>query len=104
MDTDDHVFHNGLLVPEDVAPVSDFWSDVSEAGNVGGMNRALIVLSLAVVTFFQGFLGALIAGGLTDLDVTTLEAAAVGAAGGALSVIVNGIGKLHAYLAERAAL
>ena len=68
------------------------------------MNRALIVLSLAAVTFVQGFLGALVAGGLTDLDVSTLQAAAVGAVGGALSVIVNGVGKLHAYLAARANL
>jgi hypothetical protein len=68
------------------------------------MNRALIVLSLAAVTFVEGFLGALIAGGITSLDISVIQAAAVGALGGALSVVANGLGKLHAYLAARANL
>lgn len=83
--------------------VGDFWSPLDEAEEVY-MNRALIVVALAVVTFFQGFLGSLIVGGVTDLSVSALEAAAVGAVGGAISVLANGVGKLHAYLAERAAL
>lgn len=65
------------------------------------MNRALIVLSLAAVTFVEGFLGALIATGLTDLNADALEMAAVGAGGAALSVIANGVGRLHAWLAAR---
>lgn len=66
------------------------------------MNRALIVLALAAVTFAEAFLAALIAAPLlTDLDVSAVEAAAVGAGGAALSVIVNGLGRLHAYLHDR---
>lgn len=65
------------------------------------MNRALIVLALAAVTFLEGFVGALLATGLTGLDATTLQAATVGAAGAALSVLVNGLGRLHGYLAAR---
>jgi hypothetical protein len=66
------------------------------------MNRALIVLALAAVTFAEGFLGAIVAAPLlTSLDPSALEAAAVGAGGSALSVIVNGLGRLHGYLAAR---
>jgi hypothetical protein len=65
------------------------------------MNRALIVLALAAVTFLEGFVGALLAAGLTGLDATAFQAAVVGAAGAALSVLVNGLGRLHGYLAAR---
>lgn len=76
------------------------WSLISQE-EVKRMNRVWIVLALAAVTFAEGFLGAVVAGGLTDLSVSTLQAAAVGAGGAALSVIVNGLGRLHAYLAAR---
>jgi len=76
------------------------WSLISRK-EVKRMNRVWIVLALAAVTFAEGFLGAVVAGGLTDLSVSTLQAAAVGAGGAALSVIVNGLGRLHAYLAAR---
>lgn len=66
------------------------------------MSKALIILSLAAVTFAEGFLGSLVVAGLTDLSVTALQTAAIGAAGAGLSVIVNGLGKLHSFLAARA--
>lgn len=62
------------------------------------MNKAIVVLGLAAVTFAQGFIGAFVASGLTDLDASTLQAAAIGAAGAALSVILNGLGDLRAWL------
>lgn len=65
------------------------------------MNRALIVLALAAVTFAEGFIAALLASGLTGLDASVIQSAAVGAAGAALSVLVNGLGRLHAVLAAR---
>lgn len=65
------------------------------------MNRALIVLALAAVTFLEGFIGALVATGLTGLDATAVQAAVVGAGGAALSVLINGLGRLHGYLAAR---
>jgi len=66
------------------------------------MSKALIVLALAAVTFAETFLGALLAMPLlTDIDVSAVEAAAAGAGGAALSVIVNGLGRLHQYLAAR---
>jgi dihydrodipicolinate synthase/N-acetylneuraminate lyase len=65
------------------------------------VNRAFVVVALAAVTFAQGFLGALIASGLTGLDASAVQAAAVGAAGAAMSVLVNGLGKLHAHLADK---
>ncbi len=65
------------------------------------MNRALIVVALAAVTFAETFLGALVAAPLlTDIDVSTLEAAAAGAGGASLSVIVNGLGRLHSWLTK----
>lgn len=65
------------------------------------MNRAVIVLALAAVTFAEGFIAALVASGLTGLDASVVQSAAVGAAGAALSVVVNGLGRLHTYLAQK---
>lgn len=65
------------------------------------MTKALIVVALAAVTFVEGFLGTLLASAITDLDASAVQAAAVGAIGGAGSVILNGIGRLHQYLAAR---
>lgn len=62
------------------------------------MNKAIIVVGLAAVTFAQGFIGAFAAAGFTDLSVSSLQAAAIGASGAALSVILNGIGDLRAWL------
>lgn len=67
------------------------------------MNRAMTVLALAGVTFVEGFLGALLAAPLlTALDPSVWQSASVGAGGAALSVILNGLGDLHGYLAARA--
>lgn len=66
------------------------------------MDRFFVVVALAAVTFLQGFLGAVIAAPLlTSLDPSALQAAAVGAGGAALSVLFNGLGDLHGYLAAR---
>lgn len=66
------------------------------------MNQALTTLALAAVTFIEGFLGALLAAPLlTALEPSVLQSAAVGAGGAALSVILNGLGDLHGYLATR---
>lgn len=65
------------------------------------MNKGFIVLALATVTFIEGFLGTLIATGVTGLDASAIQAAAVGASGSAMSVVVNGIGRLHRWLAAR---
>lgn len=45
------------------------------------------MLERAVSTWIQGFLGMLIASGMTDLDVSVLASAAFGALPAALSVI-----------------
>lgn len=66
------------------------------------MNKALIIIALAAVTFGEAFLGTLLVAGLTDLSPTALQTAAIGAAASASSVLINGLGKLHAYLAARA--
>lgn len=65
------------------------------------MNKVVVVVALAAVTFLEGFLGALLATGFTGLDASAVQAAAVGACGAALSVIANGLGRLHGYLAAR---
>lgn len=60
--------------------------------------KVLVIVGLAAVTFAQGFIGALVTAGLTDLSVSSLQAAAIGASGAALSVILNGLGDLRTWL------
>jgi hypothetical protein len=66
------------------------------------MNKATTIVALAAVTFLEGFFGVLVAAPiLTDIDVSVLEAGAAAGGAAAVSVILNGLGDLHGYLAAK---
>lgn len=66
------------------------------------MNKAKIIVSLALVTFLEGFFGVIVAAPLlTDIDVSALQAGVAAGGAAAVSAILNGLGDLHGYLAAR---
>ena len=65
-------------------------------------DKITTTLALAAVTFLEGFFGVLVAAPiLTDIDVSALEAGVAAGGAAAVSVVLNGLGDLHGYLAAR---
>lgn len=68
------------------------------------MTKFTTTLALAAVTFVEGVFGALVAVPLlTDINLSVLEAGVAAGGAAAASVILNGLGDLHGYLAAKRA-